>query len=217
MCLKEGHLANTCSGKYLCRKCHGRNNIAICTFSKPGANPVNNNSQLSSSNNLSDDKNNVLLQTVTAQISGNFQIPKTETVNIIFDSGSQRSYITDDLRKRPKVPVIKKEKIVIKTFGNKDSKFCYANIVPFQFVIGQKVIVIECLCSPFICSDLTNQSTNFVSNNYPHLKGLFLTDTSLDGNKKIEVLIRADNYYRFVSGNVIWRFPDQPVNQCLDG
>ena len=60
-------------------------------FSKPAANPVSNNSQLSSSSNLSDNENNVLLQTATAQISGNFQIPKTETVNNIFDSGSQRS------------------------------------------------------------------------------------------------------------------------------
>ena len=141
MCLKEGHLANTCSEKYSCRKCHGRHNIAICTFSKPGANPANNNSQLSSPNNLSDNKNNVLLQTVTVQISGNFQIPKTETVNIIFDSGNQRSYITDDL----------------------DSKFCNADISPVQFGIGQKVIVIEYLCSPFIYSDLTNQSNDSVS------------------------------------------------------
>ena len=141
VCLKEGHLANTCSEKYSCRKCHGRHNIAICTFSKPGANPANNNSQLSSPNNLSDNKNNVLLQTVTVQISGNFQIPKTETVNIIFDSGNQRSYITDDL----------------------DSKFCNADISPVQFGIGQKVIVIEYLCSPFIYSDLTNQSNDSVS------------------------------------------------------
>ena len=43
MCLKEGHLANTCSEKYSCRKCHGRHNIAICTFSKPATNPVSNN------------------------------------------------------------------------------------------------------------------------------------------------------------------------------
>ena len=78
MCLKAGHLANTCSEKYSCQKCHGRHNIAICTFPKPAANPVNNNSQLSSSSNLSKNKNNVLLQTATAQISDNFQIPKTE-------------------------------------------------------------------------------------------------------------------------------------------
>ena len=111
--------------------------------------------------------------------------------------------------------------LVIKTFGNVDSKFYDADIVPVQFIIGQKVIVIECLCSPFICSDLTNQSTNFVSKNYPHLKNLFLADASPDGNKKIEVLIGADNYYRFISRNVIqgwgrqgrgegW-FPDQLV------
>ena len=55
VCLKEGHLANTCSEKYSCQKCHGRHNIAICTFSKPGPNPFNSNSQLSSSN-LSDKK-----------------------------------------------------------------------------------------------------------------------------------------------------------------
>ena len=184
MCFKEGHLANTCSGKYSCRKCHGRQNIAICTFSKPTANPVNNNSQLSSSSNLSDDKNNVSLQTATAQISGNFQIPKTEIVNIVFDSGSQRSYVTGDLRKRLKLPLIRKEKIVIKTFGNVDSKLYNADIVPVQFVVGQQVTGIECLCSPFICSDLTNQSIKFVTKNYPHLKCLFLANTSPDGTRK---------------------------------
>ena len=67
------------------------------------------------------------------------------------------------------------------------------------------------MCSPFICYDLTNQSTKFVAKNCPHLKGLFLTDTSPDGNKKIEVLIGMENYHRFISGNVIQGFPDQPV------
>ena len=70
-------------------------------------------------------------------------------MNIIFDSGSQRSYITDDLCKRLKLPVIRKEKIVIKTFRNVD-------LSSAQFVVGRKVIVIECLRSPFIYSDLTN-------------------------------------------------------------
>ena len=107
--------------------------------------------------------------------------------------------------------MIRKEKIVIKIFRNVDSKFYNADIVPVQLAVGQQVIVIECLCSPFICSDLTNQSTKFVAKNYPHLKSLFLADTSPDGNKKIEVLIGADNYYRFISGNVIRGFPDQPV------
>ena len=57
----------------------------------------------------------------------------------------------------------------------------------------------------FYLFDLTNQSTHFVS------KKLFLADTSPDGNKKIEVLIGANNYSRFISGNVIRGFLDQPV------
>ena len=171
MCLKEGHLANTCSEKYSWRKCHWRHNIAICTFSKPAVNSVNNNNQLSSSNNLSDNNINVLLQIATAQISGNFQIPKTEIVSFIFDSGSQRSCTIDDLRKRLKLTVIRKEKIVVKTFGNVDSKLYNADVLPVQFVVGQNVIVIECLSLPYICFDLTNQSTHFVSKNDPHLNG----------------------------------------------
>ena len=80
-------------------------------------------------------------------------------MKIIFDNSSQRSYITDDdLYKRlKKLPVIRKEKIVIKTLGNIDSKIYYADIVPLQFIFGQKVIAIECLCSYFMCSDLANQ------------------------------------------------------------
>ena len=139
-----------------------------------------------------------MLQTATAQISSNFQIAKTETVNIIFDNLSRRSYINDNLRKRLKLPVIRKEKLVIKTFANLDSKLYNADVSPVQFVIGQKVIVIECLCSSFIFFfsfiSLNKSINSFVSKIYPPLNGLFLADTSPGGNKKIEVLIGADNY-----------------------
>ena len=142
--LNKGHLANTCSEKYLCRKYHGRHDIVKCTFCKPATNPDNNNNQLRSSNNLSVNKNKVILLTATAQNSGSLKIPKTETVNIIFDSGSQRSYTIDNLRKRLEVPVIRK------AFGNVDSKLYNENVVPVQLVVLQKVIIMEYLCSPFI-------------------------------------------------------------------
>ena len=43
------------------------------------------------------------------------------------------------------------------------------------------------------------------------MKDLFLADASPDGNKKLEISIGADNYYRFISGNEIRGFPDQSV------
>ena len=65
-------------------------------------------------------------------------------MNIIFDSGSQRSYTIDNLRKRLEVPVIRK------AFGNVDSRLYNENVVPVQLVVRQKVIIMEYLCSPFI-------------------------------------------------------------------
>lgn len=76
--------------------------------------------------------------------------------------------------------MIRKDKIDIKTFGNVYAKLCNADAVSVKFVIGQKFIVRECLCSPFISSDLTNQPAHFVSKNYPHLNGFFLANTSPD-------------------------------------
>lgn len=80
---------------------------------------------------------------MSAQMSGNFQIPKTGTVNIVFGSDYQRSYINDGLCKRLKPPVIK-EKVIIKVFGNAHSKLCNADAIPVQFVVSQRVVVIEC-------------------------------------------------------------------------
>ena len=62
-----------------------------------------------------------------------------------------------------------------------------------------------------ICADVTNQNTQFVSTNYVHLKNLNLADCSRDGNKKIDVLIGADVYYRFMYGNVIRGKTNEPI------
>lgn len=80
--------------------------------------------------------------------------------------------------------MIRKQQIIIKTFGNVNSKLHNADSAPVRFVVDKKVTVRECLCSPFICTHLTNQSTHFLSKNYLQLNGFFLADTSPDGNNK---------------------------------
>ena len=77
VCLEKGNSAGTCKLKYVCNKCNGKHNIAICTFSKDKANiPKNENAQnnaqdlTTTTTNVSNNKNNVLLQTATVSISG---------------------------------------------------------------------------------------------------------------------------------------------------
>ena len=55
------------------------------------------------------------------------------------------------------------------SFGNKESVTKTIEAVPLKFVLKDKIIQIECLCTPLICSDIVNQSIMSVSSSYPHL------------------------------------------------
>ena len=76
VCLEKVHSAGTCKLKYACNKCNGKHNIAICAFSKDKANiPKNENAQnnaqdLTTTTNVSHNKNNVLLQQQQCQLAG---------------------------------------------------------------------------------------------------------------------------------------------------
>ena len=60
---------------------------------------------------------------------------------------------------------------------------------------------VEAFCIPEVCSPLTNQRIEFVKENYPHLTGLELAD-STDGQSelKIDILIGMDYYFSFFTG-----------------
>ena len=44
------------------------------------------------------------------------------------------------------------------TFGNLKSTVKNVDIVPVQFYFGDKTIMIDCICTPFLCSDNENQN-----------------------------------------------------------
>jgi len=62
----------------------------------------------------------VLLQTARAEATNGSET-RVENVRILFDNGSQRSYITESLKSRIGLSPIRKEKLNLNTFG--DSKF----------------------------------------------------------------------------------------------
>ena len=119
MCLRKGHSAALCKKHYSCKKCCGKHNISICTFTNnttlsPSPNPVDGTNQsdstLATANNFSNNKNCVLLQTASVSVSGFDNKRKVNNVQLLFDSGSQRSYISEELRKKLNFPTLRKEK-----------------------------------------------------------------------------------------------------------
>ena len=89
ICLKKGHVSKNCKSSYKCFKCQNRHHISICEDdNKNGDQTI-----ITFTDNVN---NNIFLQTAKGKVSS-VGINKYCDVWILFDSGSQRSYLTDDL------------------------------------------------------------------------------------------------------------------------
>ena len=123
ICLDAGHIAKNCKSRYICRKCKtGKHHISICESSPvyPKESPPDKRNDQDKEKSdtkgfvvhASCDKSAILLQTARADI---LPVDGSEEVStrILFDSGSQRSYISEKVRSRLKLQTIRTEKVVI--------------------------------------------------------------------------------------------------------
>ena len=80
-----------------------------------------------------------------------------------------------------------------------------------------KIIAIEAICTPTICSNVLNQDVKTVSSNYKHLKRIELTGSSPGTTKYIDVLIGVDFYYCCITGEVKRGKDFEPIaiNSCF--
>ena len=97
ICFKSDNVASSCNSKYKCRKCNGKHHI--CTFQKSDDSSDQNNRQPDgvTATNFANNRNNVLQQNATAVVP-NINNSETLTTNLMLDIGSQRSYISFELR-----------------------------------------------------------------------------------------------------------------------
>ena len=114
--------------KYL--KCNRRHHSTICECcSKPTKTENGNlNDQKGSSAETKEPKSasttnmdvsariSVLLQTAWAEVKAPGK-PSGTNFRFVFDSGSQKSYVTVDVKNALNLPVVGKDKLLIKTFG----------------------------------------------------------------------------------------------------
>jgi len=215
-CLRKGHNAEQCDKS--CRKCNSRkHHQSICLElninsprdkNKPPSsssgdqteNDTENNGVTTATTNSksANSKRRVLLQTATA-IATNDEGSKAITIRLLFDNGSQRSYITDNLRSKLQLKSLQKERLNLNTFGETKYKKQNCDVVSLHIRKSSEsndAINISALTFPVICSPLPGK----VSVNYPHLDGLELADESFDAEGSIDMLIGCDYYWDFVTG-----------------
>ena len=145
VCLRKGHIGYQCPSKGRCSQCRGRHHTSICAGQKltptepnpqqsgtstggatptttalaAGRNPAAAPFQPSTSTALwADGRNAILLQ--TAQTTA-FNLASPErlcNVRIVFDGGSQRSYVTEQVARRLLLATEGEKSLTIMTFGS---------------------------------------------------------------------------------------------------
>ena len=130
-CLSTEHKLKKCKVQRNCRNCGGRHHQSNCLASFRETRPIDQNytqndetagmgsttAQLTTTTTSSTKvKGDVLLQTATT-IATNHDRSKSVPVRILFDNGSQRSYVTDSLKSKLGLSSTSSETLHLNTFG----------------------------------------------------------------------------------------------------
>ena len=127
-------------------------------------------------------------------------------VRILFDNGSQRSYITDNLKVKLSLKPTRQETLNLNVFGSESCNRRKCNVVRLNLQGRDEIIEVMALSFPRICSPLPrhvelNQCSNLQELNLADRPPLDETSNSSDSS--VDVLIGSDYYWDVVDGETI--------------
>ncbi|XP_064475231.1 uncharacterized protein LOC135389144 [Ornithodoros turicata] len=209
-CTRRNHIASRCQSYIRCRKCSRRHATSLCdpdyirnrSTQQVQVNtvPVDPPGEvvLAASAVPSKQSSTIILGTTMACAKGP---ENTCWVRVLFDSGSQRSFITEELAKQLGCHSHGVEKISIGSFGGATvTKALSKTSVKLQTTQGTAV-EIDVLQTQQICANV------LPAIGQEHLKGTFLLEgtsnvTTADQELPISILIGTDWYWRLVQDDI---------------
>ncbi|XP_040064349.1 uncharacterized protein LOC120838474 [Ixodes scapularis] len=131
-CTKVGHMARMCRGTPCWNRCRGRHTSSMCDpdytprRSADRSNAQQKKDEASVSLHVNEENTpTVLLQTVTASVEGK---NRKKRARILFDSGSQRSFITEELSRSLGFKLLGTEILTVGVFGGKNRERTYRRV-----------------------------------------------------------------------------------------
>ena len=118
-CKKKNHHRSLCPAKFTSK---GHKELSTLVSEEPHQTTNNEKALLTAECATLAPENFVVMQTATATVINPSEQCKTESVQILFDSGSYRSYISADLAQKLNLKLEKEEQIKLITFGQTQSK-----------------------------------------------------------------------------------------------
>ena len=197
--LGTGHRVSQCSSVRRCCKCNRCHHQSICSPPTLREEPVPPPTDIETTqSSTARTRGRVLLQTARtfAYSSDSELLP----VRILFDNGSQRSYISHQLKAKLGLKPIKRETLNLNTFGDSifKKKDCEVVNVTLQSSRDGDISVTT-LIFPTICSPML---VRVDIDHYTHLQGLALADCLIASESNndhsgdtVDLLIGSDYYW----------------------
>ena len=229
-CLKRGHLVRECRSRLRCRTCNGKHHSSLCQGNyrvkqgqdvqskasmtattqlrtyhtsslNPGAPPFGK-TVTPTTCSLAKADRAILLQTAQVTLYHPTQPERELEVSLIFDSGSQKSYISKAARDILELPSQGRKMLSIMTFGSRSGLQQDCDIVHVGMKKGDHFLKeLSLLCVPTICESVVRPPIQPYLEHFPHLE---LADAS-QGPEEVrpEVLIGLDHYWEFVTSETM--------------
>ena len=210
-CLKPGHIKKNCRNKIKCFRCKAEENhhTALCypeNYSQHTTNSDQNNSSITPPANeqtatcLVKSDTTIVLQAASACVM-NKREDQFCVVNVLFDTGSQQTFISDRLVKELNLAPLCQINVEVRAFLNTEE----SNMKLSEYEIVVKSIrndqrrVITTLGVTKICNELKNQSYRIAVEKCSFLQNLQLANQVHLDNTNIDLLTGADTYGEFVT------------------
>ena len=225
ICLKKGHKAIDCRSRVLCKICNGRHHISLCVKSKvlpvsqghrseaapssPKAPEITEGStNVASCSNYQGRMSSAALQTAQAIVNGNDKV----RVRVLFDSGSQKTFVTPKVVREAGLRTVRKESLGIRAFGSTETDRKVRDVVELDLKAtnGGKRVKIEAFVVDKI-SDVANCYVELVKVQYDHLRNINFADISDEDLLQVDVLIGANYLWEFQGQQTIRGKRNEPV------
>ena len=207
-CLRIGHLAKECKRSKVCVHCGKANDHhrSLCpkkfkqsndVRSPQEVNALTEQSGVQGENALISSGEFVLMQTAKTEIR-NPDSTRSQTVRLLFDSGSQRTYITEHLAEQLDLKRNGQEQIKLATFGTDTPKTVTTTSTELNLTLNNgEYFTIRANIVPTISGTIQRNSVKLVSSQIEHLVRSIELDDSIPTESEsstIELLIGNDYY-----------------------
>ncbi|KAH7961862.1 hypothetical protein HPB52_012882 [Rhipicephalus sanguineus] len=205
-CTRRGHLSSACRVNVRCAKCQRKHATTMCDPSYPTRPPDTNDAVTSTqisleavTNDGTAPKETVLLQTATAQCSGE---SSNAHVRIMFDGGSQRSYITTQTAQKLGCEVVGQERLSVGFFGGHQEERPFRKVKVFLETKRGEKRELEVLETDVICDQTIPKPPKETLEKLEAL-GYECADSNDYGPKDIGMLIGADYLWDLTTGRTV--------------